>query len=301
MPIQSLSVVVPNPKCVNNCKFCCSKMHANDYENLFNGKYDLESVEGFYLSRLNYVRSMGCDTVILTGNTEPQMNLAFIYEFFKLNTMVKPSPFNNIEIQTTGTTIDRGFLDGTTWQTSLGKKTGGLTTISLSISSFDDDENNEIIGTVKDEEHYINLKKLSDMITSPVYALNLRFSLNMLNTFDKYFPKELFDKVKSYGANEVIFRKLWVGTDFPTAQAKYINEHNCRADLIPSIKEYVKTNGRFIEYMEDGRARYSVDGISTVIDEDSMASAKDNTCKYYILRPNCHLYAKWDDKGSIVF
>lgn len=29
MKIQSLSIVVPNPKCVNDCKFCVSKMNEN--------------------------------------------------------------------------------------------------------------------------------------------------------------------------------------------------------------------------------------------------------------------------------
>lgn len=33
MKIQSLSVVVPNQKCINNCAFCVSKMHTEDYTN----------------------------------------------------------------------------------------------------------------------------------------------------------------------------------------------------------------------------------------------------------------------------
>ena len=33
MNIQSLSVVVPNKSCVNNCAFCVSKMHCDSYKN----------------------------------------------------------------------------------------------------------------------------------------------------------------------------------------------------------------------------------------------------------------------------
>ena len=35
MKIQSLSIVVPTRKCVNNCAFCVSKTHDNDYVNCF--------------------------------------------------------------------------------------------------------------------------------------------------------------------------------------------------------------------------------------------------------------------------
>ena len=33
MNIQSLSVVVPNKSCINNCAFCVSKMHCDSYKN----------------------------------------------------------------------------------------------------------------------------------------------------------------------------------------------------------------------------------------------------------------------------
>ena len=31
MEIQSLSITVPTKICINNCKFCCSKLHTNPY------------------------------------------------------------------------------------------------------------------------------------------------------------------------------------------------------------------------------------------------------------------------------
>jgi len=44
MKIQSLSIVVPNKKCINDCKFCVSKMHNEEYPNMLDGNlpfYDL--------------------------------------------------------------------------------------------------------------------------------------------------------------------------------------------------------------------------------------------------------------------
>jgi hypothetical protein len=38
MKIQSLSVVVPAKKCINDCKFCVSKMHESSYEDMISGR-----------------------------------------------------------------------------------------------------------------------------------------------------------------------------------------------------------------------------------------------------------------------
>ena len=72
MKIQSLSVVVPNQKCINNCAFCVSKMHTEDYTNQKEGNarfYDL--YERDYVKRLEFARDNGCNTAALTGNSEP--------------------------------------------------------------------------------------------------------------------------------------------------------------------------------------------------------------------------------------
>lgn len=35
MNIQTISIVVPTKGCVNQCPFCVSRMHENNYENSF--------------------------------------------------------------------------------------------------------------------------------------------------------------------------------------------------------------------------------------------------------------------------
>lgn len=44
--------------------------------------------------------------------------------------------------------------------------------------------------------------------------------------------------------------------------------------------------------------RYSVHGISTVIDVDCMKKERPQPGRYLILRENCRLYTRWDDQGS---
>ena len=71
--IQSLSVVVPNKKCINICRFCVAHMHTEEYEDMinFNNLYFSLYWHDFK-ERLQYARDNGCNTMMITGNSEPQ-------------------------------------------------------------------------------------------------------------------------------------------------------------------------------------------------------------------------------------
>ena len=64
---------------------------------------------------------------------------------------------------------------------------------------------------------------------------------------------------------------------------------------------YVKEKGIPIARLPYGFIQYSVNGISTVIDDNCMSKDTIDEMKYAILRPNGHLYSRWDDKGSLIF
>ena len=107
MKIQSLSVVVPNRTCVNNCAFCVSKMHCDAYKNQMDDNlpfFDLYLKD--YLKRLEFARDNGCNTIMLTGNSEPQQNRKFL-TYFGMMMQLMQHPFRWIEMQTTGTLIDQ--------------------------------------------------------------------------------------------------------------------------------------------------------------------------------------------------
>ena len=84
-------------------------------------------------------------------------------------------------------------------------------------------------------------------------------------------------------------------------QSNWIREHQYDSKMLESIREYIETNGRFLETLEYGQKRYSVNELSTVLDDDCMSTIAKESLKYLILRPNCKLYSKWDDKGSLIF
>lgn len=290
MKIQSLSVVVPNKKCINNCKFCVSNMHKSEYENMITGKnlyFDLYMKD--YLERLQYARENGCDTVMLTGDTEPQQNWEFLKLFGIMNKMLK-NPFEKIEIQTTGTMLDNDYL-------YFLRHHVGITTISLSISSFYDSCNAETNQTP--ERYMVNINDLCKKIKQ--YRFNLRISINMTDSFNEESPHSIFDYCKNVlNADQVTIRELYISNN-NTPQDLWIKEHRTEPYLIERINLYIKDTGRELERLDFGLTKYSVMGMGVVLDDDCMSTEVKDAMKYVILREDCKLYSKWDDKGSLIF
>lgn len=288
--IQSLSIVVPNRKCINNCAFCVSKMYPDEYRNQMDENlpfFDLYFKD--YMKRLEYAKEMGVETVMLTGNSEPQQNRKFLM-FFGLMMQMMDSPFRRIEMQTTGAGIDRNYL-------RFLRNHVGVNVISVSVSSFDDGWNNEIIGGPLK----IDLKQLCANIKE--YDFSLRLSINLsLRNFREGVPsaKAYFQNATALGADQITFRVLYT-SELGTEQDKWIQANRVTDGCIEEINEYIKGNGRFLEILPFGQKRYSVHGMSTVVDGDCMNTEAKENLKYLILQPDCKLYSKWDDRASLVF
>lgn len=290
MKIQSLSVDVPVNGCINACKFCVSRMDVNEYKNQMDTNlpfYDLYLKD--YIKRLEFARDNGCNNVILTGKGEPQQNRNFLTTFGLLM-MLMEKPFRNIEMQTAGVLLDENYL-------RFLRNHVGVNTIALSLSALDDDVNAEINGTP--EKHKVNIKNLCALIKR--YDFNLRVCLNMTDYFYNWNVAGIFDECELLGADQVTFRKLYQSPKGGTPQDKWIASNSAPEYFLTTIKEYIEEKGRALEILEYGLTRYSVHGMSTVIDTDCMSSEVKETAKYLILRPDCKLYSKWQDKGSRVF
>lgn len=289
MQIQSLSVCVP-AGCPNNCAFCVSKMKKDNYFNQIEKNVRFRDLyKRDYKRRLSFARDNGCNTVILTGNGEPSYNRRFLEDFFEWNDSL-PNPFKWIELQTCGVGLDDEKLR---WL-----RNAGVSTISLSMSSFDNAKNAEYNGTPKGKE--VDIAYLCREIRR--YDFSLRLSLNMTDAFDCYETgKDIFDKIEELGANQVTFRILYTKEKgFP--QDKWIEAHKASDQVHGNILHYIHENGRKLERLPFGAYRYSVDGVSTVIDDDCMATSEEKeTIRYLVLRPDCKLYTKWDDEGSLIF
>lgn len=288
MNIQSLSICVP-AGCPNNCKFCVSQLHPSPYINQIEKNVRFRNLyEQDYIKRLQFARDNGCNTSILTGDGEPLFNRTFLNDFSHWNKIIT-SPFKWIEIQTSGVKLDDEYLRYL-------RNTVGVATISLSLSNiFDSDSNAEMNGTPN------NLKINIDEICSEIkrYDFNLRLSLNMNKVYNNKLIEEIFVRAKELKVNQITFRKLYISGDHSLKQNLWIK--NNEYSKFEELMEFIKTYGRPLEVLPFGATRYSVFGMSVVIDNDCMSTEMKNSLKYLVLRPNCKLYTKWDDEGSLLF
>lgn len=292
MIIQSLSVVVPNKTCINNCCFCVSRMRAEEYPDQMTEKsqfFDLYLKD--YKKRLEFARDNGCNTVMLTGNSEPQQNKSFLRTFSMINESLE-HPFRWIEIQTTGILLDDEYL-------RFLRNTVGVSTISLSISDLWSDEMNKNIIRAPRSAEFQGLDALCANIKK--YDFNLRLSVNLTKICDDYSAEDFFYRAKELKADQITFRVLYEdGSDSP--QSLWVKENRVSSVVLERITSLIAETGRELEILPYGRRKFSVDGIGVVIDNDCMAQeTQKDTYKYLILRENCKLYSKWDDPGSLIF
>lgn len=288
MNVQSLSVVVPGG-CPNKCKFCVADMHDEEYFNQIEKNLRFRDLyEKDFIARLSFARDNGCNTVILTGDGEPVLNTSFLIFFASCNAQLS-SPFKWIEIQTSGVTIDDEKLR---WLRNHIR----VSTISLSLSDiFSDEKNAEIMGTPQKLQYKI------DYLCSEIkrYEFSLRISMNMTKYYDDKSAEEIFNRLSELQANQVTFRRLY--SEGNSSQALWVQENKCSEELLYKIFNKISNQGNALEILPFGAMRYSYKGISSVIDMNCMPEEAKKEIRYLILRPNCKLYTRWDDSGSILF
>lgn len=294
MRIQSLSVVVPTKRCINDCAFCVSKMHFEDYPNIVQNYITHGQPNGdakHYIKRLEFARDNGCNTVILTGTGEPQQNMNFLTFFGEINYELE-KPFRKIEIQTTGAGINEQDLE-------FFYRVVGITTVSISVSALDDSLNAAYNGT--NPKVQVNITELCRKIKE--MGMNVRLSCNLTDWFDKFEsnPQNFFHICHDvYKADQITLRTLYSG-ESDTPQALWIKEHGAAPETIYALKQYITHFGKQLEKMEYGYVKYSIFEMGIVLDDDCMSTEVKDSYKYLILRPDCKLYSKWDDKGSLIF
>jgi sulfatase maturation enzyme AslB (radical SAM superfamily) len=237
-----------------------------------------------YIKRLDFCRDNDCNTVMITGNCEPQQNMQFLKDLGIVFRLMK-KPFPIVEIQTTGVFLTNEKL-------RFLRNHVGVSTVSVSIFSFDSAENNEYRGGA-----FLDVKSLCDSIK--LYDFNLRLSLNLCDHFEKYSPKELLEECQKFGADQVTLRHLYDdGSD--TEQAVWTREHRPSENWENDLGEYLKGTPR-IRALEYGSFAHDVLDMSVVYDLDCMAKEEKEVFKYLVVRPNGKLYGSWDTKSSLVF
>lgn len=285
MSIQSLSICVP-AGCVNDCKFCISEIRDNHVEKNIN----FDEIR----KRMEYARNQNCNTLLLTGKGEPINNTTFISSILRNNSLMKTnsiSPFNFIELQTSGV----GLLNNDQLLTEL--KEWGVKTISLSIVDlFSEYVNRNIMNIPKNKDYNIDVLckniKLKDF--------NLRISLNMTNYTNINDFDEVYERLSDLEVDQLTIRYL-EDLDGDTEKEKWIRKNRMSRIRIDDFYNYIKDNGNKLEKLPYGNVKYSVNGISTVIDDDCLGTESKQSPKSYIIKEDSKLYTRWDDNGSKIF
>lgn len=283
MKIQSISIVVPTSTCINNCKFCVSRMHGNPYEKHFD--------ELQIKKRIKFALSEKVNTCVITGTGEAFQNKRFLVQLSNLFQEMN-HPFSRVELQTTGVMLNDGTDENIRLLKSL-----GVDTISLSISDlYSSDNNLKIMGVP--EKLKFNLEDLCKFIKDQ--GFNLRLSLNMTNIYDNE-PIKILIACKKLGADQITFRKLYYSND-DSPQTRWVKENSCDEILFSNISDIIKFEGKPRYKLPFGSIVYSINGMSVVIDNNCMNDNVDvENLKYVILRENGKLYSHWDDEGSLIF
>lgn len=290
MVIQSLSVVVPAKRCINHCEFCVACMRDEPYADQLddnNRFYDLYISD--YKKRLEFARDNGCNTVMLTGNCEPQQNRGFLKTFGLLNQSLS-KPFRWISMQTTGTLLDAAYL-------RFLRNHVGVSTISVSLASLDNAVNAAITHMAKP----VDIEFLCHEIKR--YDFNLRLSINLTKEIETNWPdiRGLLNYCHVVlGADQITFRVLY-SSGLDTPQDRWIANNAASKEYVDKIRRFITENGTVLGRLVFGAVKYGIFGMSTVIDDDCMSQTPKDEYKYLILRPNCKLYSRWDDPASLIF
>lgn len=288
--IQSLSMIVP-PKpgecCLNRCVFGVCYQNRNRYENKVEEATPDQKMYIWedYVQRLEIVKTQGTDTVIITGDIEPMGNEDFISWFGFINKNVLSNPFKIIELQTAGNKLNERSLS---WL----RNTIGVKTISLSLSSFDDEINAEL---TRNKEK-IKIKELCDLIIS--FGFNLRLSLNLNSVGFKLKDSvdngsDYVKKAKELNAHQVTLRYLYEdGSE--TKTAKWVRENRYNSTTINSLCHWIKIVAEKVGVLPYGADLYSYEGMSIAIDNDCMSKDAGKDIKYLVLGPDAKLYRDWN-------
>jgi hypothetical protein len=311
MKPQSLSILVPGG-CPNDCACCVSKLHDSPYENML-GKDFPELYTQDYYDSMKFAKDNDCHDLIFTGeNGECLVNKKFMKFVVNINKSL-PNPFLKLELQTSGcyllktsSDFSGDYYDNLKWL----RETVRIKIISLSLFDIFDSKNNSLYSRPKNEKAYVDIEETCKQIKE--HGFTLRLSINMTDLYDVkgITPKQIFERAKELGADQITFRILY-STDNPQTEEEtkidcWIQQNRASIEYMTSVHNFIAISGKQLERLSFGAIRYSVNGISCVVDDNCMGKPIENEdvkedIKYFILRPNCKLYTRWDDSGSLWF
>jgi MoaA/NifB/PqqE/SkfB family radical SAM enzyme len=242
--------------------------------------------------RLAFARDNGCNTLMFTGENEPQQNMDYIEKICKENNH-SGKPFRWLELQTTGVGMKEEDFDRLAYL--------GINTVSISLSNFNDDYNMKLRGHTDTWHlfHQMAVDLLAVCRNVKRVGMNLRLSINLTKYIGTNI-ESIFETCKMLEADQITFRRLYEdGSD--SDQTKWVRENKITEDFEHDLLCYI-TSFPKVRILESGNVIRSIQGMGVTFDADCMAKEVENDdIRYIILRPNGKLYSSWDDTASLIF
>lgn len=300
----------PTARCVNNCPFCNAGMDP-DYDIGHWSQEDLKSlhpqVVNFYKKRLQRALRAGIDTIVITGVTEAQQNIAFL-QMLALILHDMGNPFDKVEFQTTGVLLTNDLL-------TFMARDLGVTRINLSVSALDSAANDSYI-------HYgrkvgpllkVDIHKLINRINAA--GMRVRLSVNWTDYYNSLSPEQIIETIlklgvpeapntsstsqASRGVDQVTFRRLYE-SGRATKQDLWIREHRGSEASLAAMNAHIVRVGEPREVLPFGAQKFSVQRrLGVAVDRDCMNASNPDHARYWILYPK-GLFTHWRDDGSCI-
>jgi sulfatase maturation enzyme AslB (radical SAM superfamily) len=282
--IKSLSISVPATGCINDCKYCVSKMK-DDWKGF--GTTDEFLSSTVIKDSIQKAIDNGVKSIIITGTVEPLQNMEFVHRVCKAFKEINP-PTVSLEIQTSlcyGAMTIPYIKKLAEW---------GVDTLAVSVSALDERANWGISGI--SPNRYTNIDEA--LTYAKNLGMNIRLCINMSkcafaesNDTNSFTPMEILSSIiyrawKS--ANQITIRRLYHNNS-DTPQANWIKENEFDEEFWVELKEVLSDM-----YIKIGEIDwYDVThNLYIRVDEDCMG--KQDESRYWVLRPDGKLYQGWD-------
>lgn len=212
--VNSLQVMVPFKRCINNCKFCIS------YTNCVSVDAKIiefcDNLKDIFVNKLSFLNSTGCNNIVITGDNEPLMNEDFLL-FFSSVLRASTCKFKNIELQTSGVLLNKDVL-------YFLRNNLKINFVNLSISSLDINVNSEIMGIRRDLIY--DFKKMSNEIHDS--RMQLRITIILTEWFNKYqnnIAALINDILSIFSPEQITFKKL-ISVKKMSSTYEWIEKHS---------------------------------------------------------------------------
>jgi molybdenum cofactor biosynthesis enzyme MoaA len=311
MQIRTLSIVAGSMACNARCPGCIAGMTP---KNGLNNKEPTVNWRNFKKA-CGFARDGGCSTAMITSKGEPTMFPDQITQFME---HMQPYDFPMIEMQTNGSYIAEGKL--VTDEHLKRWYELGLTTIAVSVVSYDAEKNRQIYFPHKTA--YFDLPALIAKLHAFGFTVRLttimaKGYVDSVAELEKLLAFVREHKVEQLTCTPLtkpavkelvqVVRMVERGTALSKDEQvragiyKWTSEHHVPEDNLAALEKYITSNGDLLLTLEHGARVFDLKGQNLCWSNCITVQPESPVMRSVIFFPDGHLRFTWQHSGSIIF